>query len=67
MPLFDVALIQQPTQKEREEGAQETLVLAPTPVIAKDEQSAGVAAVMQHKEKIACDIARVQVLVRPFA
>ena len=67
MPLFEVALIQQPSEKEREEGAQETLVMSPTPVIAKDQQTAGVAAVMQNKEKITCDIARVQVLVRPFA
>jgi hypothetical protein len=65
--LYEVALIQQPTQKEKEDGAQETLVLPPTPVIARDEQSAGVAAVMQYKDKITCDIARVQVLVRPFA
>lgn len=65
--LYEVAMVQQPTQKEREEGAQETLIMAPTPVIAKDEQSAGVAAVMQQKDKIACDISRVQVLVRPFA
>lgn len=65
--LYEVALIQQPTQKEREEGAMETLIMAPTPVIAKDEQSAGVAAVMQQKDSIKCDISRVQVLVRPFA
>lgn len=65
--LYEVALIQQPTQKEREEGAIETLIMAPTPVIAKDEQSAGVAAVMQQKDSIKCDISRVQVLVRPFA
>lgn len=65
--LFEVALIQQPTQKEKEDGAQETLVLAPTAVIARDLQSAGVAAVMQNKEKIECDIGRIEVMVRPFA
>ncbi len=65
--LYEVALIQQPTQKEREEGAIESLIMAPTPVIAKDEQSAGVAAVMQQKDSIKCDIGRIQVLVRPFA
>jgi len=64
--LYEVALIQQPTQKEKEEGAQETLILPPTPVIARDEQSAGVAAVMEQNDKIKCDISRVQVLVRPF-
>lgn len=65
--LYEVALIQQPTQKEKEDGACEVLVMAPTPVIAKDEQSAGVAAVMQKKDEIKCDISRIQVLVRPFA
>ena len=64
--LYEVALVQQPTQKEKEEGAQETLIMPPVPVIAKDEQSAGVVAVMQQKEKITCDMNRVQVLVRPF-
>jgi hypothetical protein len=65
--LYEVALIQQPTQKEKEDGAQESLVMQPTPVIAKDPQSAGVAAVMQNRDKITCDISRVEVLVRPFA
>jgi hypothetical protein len=64
--LYEVALIQQPTEKEQEDGAQEKLILAPTAVIAKDEQSAGVAAVLDHKGEITCDINRVQVLVRPF-
>lgn len=64
--LYEVALIEMPTKKDSEEGAQEKLILNPTPVIAKDEQSAGVAAVMQNKDKIECDISRVQVLVRPF-
>lgn len=64
--LYEVALIQQPTPKEIEEGKVEVLVMAPTAVIAKDEQSAGVAAVMQKKDEIKCDITRIQVLVRPF-
>lgn len=67
MPLFEVALIQKPTVKESEDGKNETLVLPPTPVIARDPQSAGVAAVMANKEKITADLARVEVLVRPFA
>lgn len=67
MPLFEVALIQKPTKKEEEEGKSETLVLSPTPVIAKDSQSAGVCAVMANKEKITTDLSRVEVLVRPFA
>lgn len=64
--LYEVALIQQPTHKERENGVQEVLILPPTPVIAKDDQAAAVAAVMQHKDKIGCDMGRVDVIVRPF-
>lgn len=64
--LYEVALLQSPTKKEQEEDTQEVLILGPIPVVAKDEQSAGVAAVIQNKDKIECDIARVQVLVRPL-
>lgn len=65
--LFEVALIEKPTSKEREEGKVERLILAPTAVIASDDKSAGVQAVMQNKDKIQGDLSRVEVLVRPFA
>ena len=65
--MYEVALIEQPTKKEMEEGQGERLVMPPTPVIAKDEQSAGVSAVLQNKDKISADMNRIQVLVRPFA
>lgn len=66
MPLFEVALIQQPTKKEAEEGQGETLIMPPTPVIAKEPQSAAVIAVAQNKDKITGELSRVEVLVRPF-
>lgn len=66
MPLFEVAMIEKPTAKEVESGAVEKLVMSPISVIARDQQSAGVIAVMQNKEKIVCDMSRVEVLVRPF-
>lgn len=65
--LFEVAMIQHPTEKEQEAGEQEKLVLGPIAVVAKDAQGAAVAAVMQNKDKISCDISRLQVLTRPFA
>ena len=64
--LYEVALIQKPTKKGEEEGDKEKLILKPTPVIAESPQSAAVAAVMEHKGEITCDMARVEVLVRPF-
>ena len=65
--LYEVALIEKPTSKEREEGKVEKLILPPTAVIAQDDKSAGVQAVMQNKDKIQGDLSRIEVLVRPFA
>lgn len=65
--LYEVALIEKPTKKELEEGKGERLIMAPTPVIANDDKSAGVQAVMKNKDKIDGDLSRVEVLVRPFA
>lgn len=65
MPLFEVAVIEHPTKKDREEGAQDKLVFGPKAIIAKDPQSAAIAAVMG--EKIAMDPERIEVLIRPFA
>lgn len=67
--LFEVALLETPKPKDQEEnGAMEKIILMPTPMVARDEQSAAVAAVMENSEKIKdCDKSRLKVLVRPFA
>jgi hypothetical protein len=67
MPLFEVAILEKPTKKEAEEGASERLVFGPKAVVARDNQSAAIAAVMG--EEVPKDIARerMEVLVRPFA
>lgn len=65
MPLYEVAIIEKPTKKEAEDGAVEKLILLPTPVIARDSQGAGIAAVV--KAKLEVDLQRCEVLVRPFA
>lgn len=65
MPLFEVALLKKPTRKEVEDGTgREELVFGPKSVVAKDQQSAAIAAVMQSDQKL--DMERVEVLVRPF-
>ena len=66
MPLFEVAILEVPSKKESEEGATEKLVFGPTAVVAKDSQSAAIAAVMGGEKPI-IDMAKAQVLVRPFA
>ena len=65
--LYEVAMIEQPTKKDKEEGASEKLILKPTAVIANDDKQAAIAAVMQHKDEIGTlDMSRLQVIVRPF-
>lgn len=65
MPLFEVAILERPTKKEAEEGAEERLVFGPKAIIANDAQSAAIAAVMGESVKV--EKARMVVLTRPFA
>ncbi len=69
MPLFEVAILEQPTKKDAEEGKGERLVFGPQSVVANDAQSAAIAAVMDATgdELKNVDKQRMQVLVRPFA
>lgn len=68
MPLFEVAITVQPTKKEIDEGTgKEELVFGPKAVIAKDEQSAAIAAVIGGDKPLTVDMTRATVLVRPFA
>ena len=63
MPLFEVAVLEMPTQKEAEEGKSEKLVFGPSAVEAKDSQTAGIVAL---KGVDGVDFNKAQVLVRPF-
>lgn len=64
--LYEVALIQNPTKTEAENGSLGKLIMPPVYVMAKSEQAAGVQAVMANKEKLPDELERVEVLVRPF-
>lgn len=66
MPLFEVALILKPTKKQSEEGMIDTLILAPTAIMAANDKAAGLQAVLDNKDKLG-DLSRVEVLLRPFA
>jgi hypothetical protein len=66
MPLFEVAIIERPSQKEVEEGACEKLVFGPKAVIARDSQGAVVVAVL-GSDRPTVDLNKAEVLVRPFA
>lgn len=68
MPLFEVAILEMPTTTQVEgEGKLERLAFGPTAIIAKDEESAGAAVILEHKDNIEVDRNRMKVLVRPFA
>lgn len=66
MPLYEVAILEKPTKNEIEDGKQEVLVFGPKCVVARDPQSAGIAAVM-GSDTPKLDMNRAEVLVRPFA
>jgi hypothetical protein len=69
MPLYEVAILEQPTKNEREDGASEKLIFGPVAVVAKDEQGAAISAVLdrQHEDDaIEVDRSRMTILVRPF-
>jgi hypothetical protein len=66
MPLFEVALLQLPSENEKKEGKLEKLLMNPTPVVATDAQTAGAKAIRQAKD-LPEDIDNIKVLVRPFA
>ena len=66
--LYTVAILQKPTPAEAKKGEQEKLLVAPFHLIAPDDQAAGLAAILDHGDKIPADAARdrLEVLVRPF-
>lgn len=66
MPLFEVAILETPTKKEAEDGKGERLVFGPKAVVAKNDQGAAIAAVLDGGT-IEGDRSRWTVLVRPFA
>jgi len=66
MPLFEVAIVEEPTKKEQEEeGKQEVLkYFTPNPIVAKDSHEASIEAYMQCSGEV--DKTRMKVYVRPF-
>lgn len=65
MALYEVAILEHPTEEQKKAGASEKLILSPKAIVAKDPTSAVVAAVMGEAKT--GDPSRLEVLVRPFA
>ena len=66
LQLFDVAILFVPTDKQREEGAIEQVVLEPTSILAKSEQDALLQGAFKVPEEFKDRTAQLEVAVRPF-
>lgn len=64
MPLFEVVVLEKPTEKAAKDGAVEKLVFGPKAIIAKTEQAAVLTVMSNGLPKM--DINRAEVIVRPF-
>lgn len=71
MPIFGVAVIMQPTKKEREEGEEERLVFGPKWDMGRDGQAVALKVLLAAKSAgelpADVDMARAEVKVSPFA
>jgi hypothetical protein len=65
MALYEVAVLLKPTENEQKDGQEETLLLAPTAVVAKDDKTAAML-VAGREELKGQPQSRMKVLVRPF-
>lgn len=67
MPIFEVIVIKNPTQAERENGKLEEIVLESPRMVSKDERSASMKIMLDNKETIEkYGTDNLEVLVRPF-
>lgn len=66
MPLFEIAVIQTPTENEHKNGVEEKLVMHPTAIIAKDKESAVLTAGQLFVLPAGASMEQMKVLVRPF-
>ena len=69
MPLFEVAVIEEIKKgKGKDKKKKEKLIFGPKPIIAKDNQTAGMKVLLDNQSTMSkCNIDNVKVLVRPFA
>lgn len=66
MPLFEVAIIEHPTDDEAKEGKLERLVFGPKAIIADNDQNAVIVAVFGEIPFPQFSRDRAEVIVRPF-
>lgn len=64
MPLFEVAVITKPSKNDADSGKSDAVLLAPTAIVARDQQAAILKATKLLKEDV--DLDKCEVLARPF-
>lgn len=64
--LFEVAVLRIPTPNEQKNGHGEELILAPTPILARDREGAVLAAGGLFIQRAETSNDQIKVLVRPF-
>ena len=65
--LYEVAVLLEPTDAERDEGKLEDIVIKPTFIIAPNEQSASMQIILEAQKRFeGMAKERLKVLVRPF-
>jgi len=63
--LYEVAVLTRPTQNEQADGKMEEIILSPTWIITRNEESAKIIAVGMAGKPL--DANKIEVLVRPFS
>ena len=71
MPLYEIAVLEHPTDKAAKDGELEKLIYGPSTVIAKDDKAAAMQVMLGDELRTAmaennADSSRVEVVVRPF-
>ena len=66
MPLFEVAIIEKPTKKQKESGEEGKLLFGPKAMMASDYKTANMKALQSVKDLSKLKPSLVEVLIRPF-
>ncbi len=66
LTLFQYAIIWHPTEKQFKEGQKSTLLVEPTTILSKNEQSVLMAASMQIPQDRKDELDQIDIAVRPF-
>tara|TARA_Y100000310_G_scaffold72876_1_gene69021 strand:- start:64 stop:267 length:204 start_codon:yes stop_codon:yes gene_type:complete len=67
MPVYEVVVVENPTTREKEDGALEKLLFGPKVAVAANEQAAAMEVLSDNEAVQKADKSKMDILVRPFA